>query len=630
MTTTAKLRRYAPYAIAVGGTALIVLFRYSIAGLLGDQSAFIFFGIPIAAAAITGGLLPGLLALSLGMAAGAIFFMPRDGGNLTPIGIASFIFTWIIVTIICEVAIRRRDAERRTRRLKQETEDRLTHVLHRISDGFLTVDRRSNVTMANPAAHDLVGLEEGKAVGKPIWELFASHLQPSIRKLMEHSFTNSLPVTLDLPTDSDGRWYQFRVYPTSDEDRIPVFLQDITAQHELERARERTLAEERAKRSDAEQRSRSKDDFVAMLSHELRTPMTAILGWTEILLDSKEPAAFLVEGLTSIDRAARVQAQLIDDLLDMSRIITGNLALHREVVDLGEQLRAVVRDQSPTAVQNDRVLICEECEPGILVRADAGRLHQVIANLVTNALKFTSEGGHVILGCRKEGKHALITVRDDGQGIEPEVMPVIFSRFTQGQATTSRRHGGLGLGLAIVRQLVEAHGGTVTAESEGKGKGSLFSVRLPIAEYSVARASNINDLQETLEGVSVLVVEDDQATRRVVERLLTMHGATVSAVESGEAGLSRLEAEHPTVVVSDLGMPDMDGYAFIRRVREHPDAGIATVSAIALTAFTGLDDRDRATLAGFDRFLPKPVDTKSLIRTIAESARAAARARPDM
>ncbi|MBV6459305.1 MAG: Sensor histidine kinase RcsC [Fimbriimonadaceae bacterium] len=620
MSKAQQLRRYGPYAIAVLGTALVAGFRFSIAGQVGEQAAFIFFGVPIAAAALTGGFLPGLLALSLGILCGTFFFVQPSSRVLSPVNITSFIATWMLVAVICEIAIRRRESERRSNLQKLETEERLSEVLNRISDGFFMIDKHWQIQMVNPAALRLIEREESEVVGRPIWEVFSAHLQPSVRKLMERSFTTSLPVTIDLPASADSQWYQFRVFASPDLERIPVFIQDITAQHELERTRERALAHERAKRSDAEQRNRSKDDFVAMLSHELRTPMTAILGWTEILCSASDPQPFLGEGLTAIDRAAKVQAQLIDDLLDMSRIVTGNLALHKEIVDLGEQLQAVVREQAPTAMLNERTLSCDACDQGVLVRADAGRLHQVISNLVTNGLKFTNEGGHVSLGCKREGRIAVITVTDDGQGIEPEVLPVIFNRFRQGHPTISRRHGGLGLGLAIVRQLVEAHGGTVTAQSDGKGKGATFTVRLPIAEVSSPKGQVQNGTPRSMAGMRVLVVEDDEATRRVVEKLLSIHGATVTATGSGQAGLQLLESTKPSVVLSDLGMPEMDGFTFIQRLRAHDDPAVAKVPAIALTAFTGHEDRDRAILSGFDSFLAKPVDTNQLISTIMEIA----------
>jgi len=387
-------------------------------------------------------------------------------------------------------------------------------------------------------------------------------------------------------------------------------------------------------RKTAETANRLKDEFLATLSHELRTPLNAILGWSQLLRDSPHDAAQIAQGLERIERNAWAQAQLISDLLDVSRIISGNMRLDMRPVDLVAVIDAAVEAVAPTAdakgICIDRVL-----EP-LVVRGDRNRLQQVLWNLLSNAVKFTPAGGRVEARLKRGGSYATISVSDNGMGIRAEFLPCVFDRFRQFDSTTTRKHGGLGLGLAIVRHLVELHGGTVSASSAGPGQGAAFVVTLPVldvidaapATMQLPTATTALRAAEaaTLQGVRVLVVEDDTDTRDLIRSVLESCDAKVTAVASARAAIDTFKHAVPHVLVSDIGMPEEDGYQLIRWVRAlDPKAG-GTVPALALTAFAHPEDRRRALQAGFQTHLSKPVGRDDLVAAVARlSGRSAAR-----
>lgn len=401
--------------------------------------------------------------------------------------------------------------------------------------------------------------------------------------------------------------------------------------------REQILAAERVARAEAERANRLKDDFLATVSHELRTPLTAMLGWTAMLSEeAKDPE--LLQGLEVIGRNARAQRQLIEDLLDMSRILSGKLHIERQPVLLGEVLTAALETVIPAAEARGITLAgeTENCEEPI--QADANRLQQIIWNLLSNGVKFTPAGGqvHVLAACA--GDEATITVTDTGQGIAPEFVPHVFERFRQEDGATTRKAGGLGLGLAIVKHLVELHGGTVHAHSDGLGKGSTFSVKLPLlstrfrsrfgrtGEPAKASVSSSADKQSSaLAGRRLLVIDDEADTRTYLHRVLTERGAHVSVAQNAAEGLRRTLSDKPDAVICDISMPGEDGYTFIRRLRAADDPSVNVTPAAALTALARAEDRERAIEAGFNEHCAKPVEPAELVELVARMLPAATR-----
>ncbi|CAN5893582.1 hypothetical protein BH11MYX2_BH11MYX2_09920 [soil metagenome] len=398
----------------------------------------------------------------------------------------------------------------------------------------------------------------------------------------------------------------------------------------LERARKATEAAEhaanaeRGARAEVERVSLLKDEFLATLSHELRTPLNAILGWSEVLLSRAVEGDDSRRGLESIGRNARAQAQLIDDLLDMNRIVSGKIRLDVQPVDLSSIVQAATASSRPAAEAKDvRVLHTLDTTTGN-VYGDPHRLQQVVWNLLSNAIKFTPRGGRIDVVVRRVESHVEISVADSGIGIDPEFLPHLFERFRQADASTTRRFGGLGLGLSIVKQLTELHGGTVRAASAGRNRGASFVVTLPVRVLRDAPSSLpvVNDVTPlapppiSLAGLKILVVDDEPDARELLKRLLTDAGATVTSASSVEEALTMIRAGHPDVLVSDIGMPERDGYQLIKVVRKLPlDQGGRT-PAIALTAFARSEDRTRAMLAGYQVHVAKPIEPHELIVTI--------------
>jgi CheY-like chemotaxis protein/two-component sensor histidine kinase len=374
-----------------------------------------------------------------------------------------------------------------------------------------------------------------------------------------------------------------------------------------------------------------KDEFLATLSHELRTPLNAILGWSQVLLGTDPPdAGTLADGLRTIERNARAQTQLIADLLDMSRIISGKIRLDVQRLDVAAVIEAAVAAVRPGAeAKGVRLQVTLDPVAGP-VRGDPGRLQQVLWNLLSNAIKFTPKGGRVQVVLERVNSHLEVVVSDTGEGIRPEFLPHVFERFRQGDASTTRRHGGLGLGLSIVRQLVELHGGSVRAKSPGEGRGATFVVMLPVAAlhedaeaaagrgHPAAPSAAASPCGEAdLTGVRVLVVDDEPDARDLVRRFLERCGARVRLAGSAAEALEVLAADAPDVLISDIGMPGVDGYDLLRRVRALPDPAARRTPAVALTAFARSEDRTRAMLAGYNVHLSKPLEPAELAATVA-------------
>jgi CheY-like chemotaxis protein/nitrogen-specific signal transduction histidine kinase len=403
---------------------------------------------------------------------------------------------------------------------------------------------------------------------------------------------------------------------------------DITNRKRTEETLAQLLMRERTARADAEKANRLKDEFLATLSHELRTPLTSILGWASMIRNGEVEGSNASRAIETIERNARSQARLIDDLLDVSRIITGNLRLDLHPLNLAPIVEAALDALRPTAdvkgIKLQTRFVPEEC----LIKGDPHRLRQVIWNLLSNAIKFTQRGGSVSIDLNCIESTARLTVSDTGDGISPDFLPYVFDRFRQAEGSISRKQGGLGLGLAVARHLVELHGGTITAESEGLGKGSEFAVDLPLAQErrDPARAEERRREVERrrsrsgvvrLDGVHVLLVEDDDDSRKLLGTMLKRYGAKVTSTKSAAEALDVFENEVPDVIISDIGMPDQDGYQLIRKLRALPVEKGGKIPAIALTGYASRKDRERALRSGYHQHMAKPIEQVDMINAIA-------------
>lgn len=418
-------------------------------------------------------------------------------------------------------------------------------------------------------------------------------------------------------------------------------LQQRAASLEAE-VKERQLAEERLRlalvgeqmaRAEAETANRMKDEFLATVSHELRTPLNAIMGWSHLLRSGSLDEATVSRAVETIDRNAKAQAQLIEDILDVSRMITGKLRLNKEPVDIAAVINASI-DSVQLAVDSKNIALEVTLDPSARhTVGDSSRLQQVVWNLLSNAIKFTPSGGRIEVKLERAGRNLRIRVSDSGQGIRPDFLPFIFERFRQADGTTTRQHGGLGLGLAIVRNLVELHGGTIEAESAGEGKGASFIVKLPLApspqrNREPGRAAlshqprndadgHFNTLP-ALDDMQVLLVDDDPDTLQILSVMLVESKANVQTATSVSEAMEVLEWYKPDVVVSDLAMPGEDGYSLVARIRAEENGN--QIPIMALTSYVRVEDRARALSAGFNMFVPKPVEPDELITAIANLA----------
>ena len=403
-------------------------------------------------------------------------------------------------------------------------------------------------------------------------------------------------------------------------EEVVGFIIDLTERKAIEAERERLLQQELAARAQAERANRVKDEFLAVLSHELRTPLNPIIGWTTLLKSGRLNAQKAAEAINIIDRNARLQVNLIEDLLDVSRILQGKLTLNISTVDLSSTI-AEALETVRLATQSKALEIHVILDPNIgQVAGDPTRLQQVVCNLLTNAVKFTPDGGKVEVRLACVGSDAVLTVSDTGKGIDPDFLPHIFDYFWQEDTSTTRKFGGLGLGLAIVRNLVELHGGTVKAQSRGVGQGATFSVSLPLLDASpkIPNESKLHDVSLHLSGIKVLVVDDEADSRDMIAFTLSLYQAEVTTVASAWEALQVLAASTPDVLLSDIGMPDMDGYELLRQVRTWPKEQGGQIPAIALTAYAGEFDQQQALAAGFQLHIPKPVDPNTLITAVTQ------------
>ena len=389
----------------------------------------------------------------------------------------------------------------------------------------------------------------------------------------------------------------------------------------------RLLKLERSAREAAEESNRLKDEFLATVSHELRTPLTAILGWARLLEDGSLDSSVAQQAIETIWRNAKAQAQIVDDILDVSRIITGNLYIDLHPIEVVPVVRNAINVVQPTADVKGIKIETQIDNTPAMISGDANRLQQVIWNLLSNAVKFTKSGGRVQVTVSQANSAVEIIVTDTGQGIRREFLPYVFDRFSQADSTTTRHHGGLGLGLAIARHLVEIHGGTIRAASRGAGEGATFTITLPLieavtkAKEPAAAGENGLATMPQLWGVKVLLVDDDSDTLNVMATALAGRQANVTAVSSAGEAIQAIQRQRPDVLVSDIAMPDVDGYGLIAKVRSLENGEAQSIPAVAITAYAKDEDRKRALSSGFQIYLPKPVELAELVRVVARAVR---------
>jgi PAS domain S-box-containing protein len=524
-------------------------------------------------------------------------------------------------------------------RIIREAEWRYRSVIENISDyAIFMTDAQGSVSAWNGGATVVLGYSANEILAQPVTRFCTAediHARVAEEKMREAARSGRATINgWRLRKDGTRLFIEGVVTAVRDEaDQLSgfaYFLRDVTEKRRIEMEREHLLDSERAARSQAERASRTKDEFLATLSHELRTPLNAILGWTQLLRKSRELPPDASNGLTVIERNARAQVQIIEDLLDMSSIISGKVRLDVQRLDLASVVEATIETVRPAALAKSirlHVMLDPLAGP---VRGDPNRLQQVLWNLLTNSMKFTPRDGRVSVTLSRVNSHLELEVADNGEGIDPTFLPHVFDRFRQADSTASRRHGGLGLGLSIVKQLVEMHGGSISARSAGTGMGATFRVSLPLmaslddsleperSRHHPRRWGDFPMVEERstdLSGLKVLVVDDEPDARNLIQRVLQDCHATVVTAASADEAVRMLEHEAPDVLISDVGMPGEDGYSLIRRVRSLGN-GNAHVSAIALTAYARTEDRVKAIHAGFQLHLSKPVEAIELIAMV--------------
>ncbi len=498
--------------------------------------------------------------------------------------------------------------------------------------GAWQIDLLNNEMECSPACRAMFGFSADAPVSRPAFgERIHPEDRPRLERAMEEAIENGSELDIEYRCrwpDGTVHWIHSRGRATRLERGRPRRMNgvtlDITARKAMEQHKTQLLEAERAARSEAERIGRIKDEFLATLSHELRTPLNAILGWSQILQEPNLPPEELKQGLEVIERNTRIQAQLIEDLLDLSRIISGKLRLSTRPLDLPAVIEAAIESVRPAAEARQIELLTELDPAAGAVRGDPGRLQQVVWNLLSNAVKFTPHRGQVRIALRRVESNVEIEVSDNGAGIAPGVLPHVFDRFRQGDSSTTRKHGGLGLGLAIVKQLVEVHGGTVSAQSEGEGRGATFRVHLPLlavqGDAPPHPAESAEGDAPDLRGMHVLVVDDEPDARDMVRRVLEHGGARVCAAGSADEAVEMLRQFKPDILLSDIGMPHRDGFDLIREIRALPPEGGGDIPAAALTAFARAEDRERALTSGYQTHLAKPIEPAALLAAVANLA----------
>ena len=513
----------------------------------------------------------------------------------------------------------------------------LEAIIESADDAIISKTLDGTLTSWNKAAEQIFGYTADEAVGRSVLMLIPDHLRDE-EKMILSKIRNGERIqhyeTVRMAKDGRLINVSLTVSPIKGDDGTIVgaskILRDITHQKAVEAERDALLERAHDARERAEMASRAKDEFLGLLSHELRTPLNSILGWTRILSSHHLDEEAAAQALETIDRNAKLQARLIDDMLDVSRIISGKLRLDAQPVDLTTVINGAVETLRPAAdAKQIHLHVTLDFGSGSVL-GDPVRLQQVVWNLVSNAVKFVPREGSVRISLHRVDSHLEIRVADNGPGIEPDFLPHVFERFRQADSTPNKRYSGLGLGLSIVRHLVEMHGGTVEAANATSG-GAVFTVRLPLMPVTRSLEQMTERLQESgvsaarglafdsppdLSGVKVLAVDDEPDARALLRALFEQCGADVEVCDSASEAIAMLDEYKADVLVSDIGMPGEDGYSLIKRVRTSENESVRRIPAVALTAFARTEDRFRALQAGYNMHVPKPVEPAELALVI--------------
>ncbi|MBD0263222.1 MAG: PAS domain S-box protein [Tolypothrix sp. Co-bin9] len=616
-----------------------------------------------------GGLKPGLLATVLSAMGCAYFFLPPiyslAVSGFSVVGLVQFVLVGLLISVLNTALRNARSqaqmnalaAQQNYDRLRQsqdslrQSEERYRLLVEGVTNyAIFLLDPNGNFTSWNIGAERILGYQEAEIIGQPFARIFSESAiergQPEqvLRKAASEGYSKEN--RWHIRKDGTFFWAHCVITPLRNEDGnlrgFSKIMQDITERKQIEEEKEQLLLREQAARAEAEAANRSKDDFLAIVSHELRTPMTSIIGWAGMLQTGMLDDATASLALETIERNANSQMQLIEDLLDISRIVRGDLPLSLGFVDLAEVIAAAIEVvQSMANVKAIQLnFIVDSSVKSIW--GDSDRLQQIVLNLLTNAIKFTPDGGRVevrlsVVSDSQEEEtdnYAQIQVSDTGKGISVDFLPYVFERFRQADSTRTRSDKGLGLGLAIARHLVELHGGTIQAHSQGIGQGATFTVKLPFRTVSLSEDAQTTNSEQisstaikedlvplknppTLDNLRVLVVDDEADTRQWIVTVLSQCGAKVTAVSSTSEALEALETLQPDVLISDNGMPGEDGYALMRKIRElEPKLG-GRIPAVALTAYASVEDYREAIDAGFQLHVAKPVRAAELVAIVA-------------
>jgi PAS domain S-box-containing protein len=631
------------YGMAIIGVAVAAAARMALDPLLGEELPLFLFAFPVILAAWFGGLWPGLLATALSLALGDYLFIAPRGkllhyGDLITWNRVSFLFFFgLVISILAERL-------RGIIKIEMDSRERYRLLVEGVEDyAILMLDSGGRVISWNSGAEQITGYKEHEILESDLSVFFTPE---EIKKgkpqhLLEVAAAAGRCEEEGWQVRKDGSRYWAGVVTTALRDeagRLRGFAKvthDITRRKEAEEERKRLLRQEKAAREEAESAGRLKDEFLATISHELRTPLTSILGWARLFCSGQVPDHQARQAMDVIAKSAQAQAQLIDDILDTSRIITGRLQLEVQPVDIERIFQAVVDVVRPSAELKgvDLNMVIDARREVVL--GDAGRLRQAIWNLLSNAVKFSNEGGRVEARLARAGNQVEITVSDTGVGIDPQFMPHVFERFRQADGAHTRGHGGLGLGLATTRHIVEMHGGDVSASSPGKGQGATFKIILPLTSTATAprtpgaerqrqvldgpreRGRKATEVRQRLDGLRILIVEDNPDTLEMLRFIFDERGAEVIVAASALEALHALERRSPDVLVSDIAMPDQDGYELIRQVRERGPEHGGGIPAIAVTAYASAEDRVRALSSGFQMHMAKPIDPDEMIAIVA-------------
>lgn len=521
----------------------------------------------------------------------------------------------------------RRESQERQERQRiakalYQTDNLLRAIVDASPVGIITLSREQRIITWNSSAEQLYGWAATAIVDGPLSPILPDSHQP----LFQHCFTQALQGHRVANQEfqhvrRDGRWIDviLSLAPLHDADDhisgVVMTVVDNTVRKQIEAQRLALLEQERTARAAAETANRIKDEFLAVLSHELRTPLNAIVGWIKLIQRGHLNGAILQRALDTIERNATAQTQLIEDLLDISRIMRGQVCLNVQPVDVPALIQTAIESLSSAAAAKSiqlEILLSNSIDR---ILADPNRLQQVVWNLLSNAIKFNQLGGKVTVRCQATASQLQIQVSDSGIGIASDFLPYVFEYFRQADGSTTRAQGGLGLGLAITRHLVELHGGTIEAQSLGLEQGATFTVRLPLrTTETLSRPQKTVD--QNLQGIRTIVVDDDQDAREVMLFLLEQQGAEVRGAVSAQTALQILSDFQPDVLISDIGMPDMDGYRLLQILRSLPEPHLRDIPAIALTAYAREEDRQQALAAGYQTHLAKPFEPSEVVATI--------------